>query len=105
MALRVKVSRFDPSVDRVSYYDTFNVAIPVDGKWTALDLLDYILLHLDSSLSYRRHSACNRGICAGCAVQINGRARLLCEYVVPVQGEVVIEPLKRKPLVKDLVTR
>ncbi|RLB90274.1 MAG: succinate dehydrogenase [Deltaproteobacteria bacterium] len=103
MAFVVKVSRFDPSVDRAVYLETFRIPLPAESKWTAMDVLDYIHLHLDSSLSYCRHSACNRGICARCAARINGRTRLLCEYIVPAQGEVLLEPVQGKTVVKDLV--
>jgi succinate dehydrogenase/fumarate reductase-like Fe-S protein len=103
MAFVVKVSRFDPSVDRAVYIETFRIPLPAESKWTAMDVLDYIHLNIDSSLSYYRHSACNRGICARCAAQINGKTRLLCEYIVPTQGEVLLEPVQGKTVVKDLV--
>jgi succinate dehydrogenase / fumarate reductase iron-sulfur subunit len=103
MAFVVKVSRFDPSVDKAVYIETFQIPLPAESKWTAMDVLDYIHLNLDSSLSYYRHSACNRGICARCTAQINGKTRLLCEYIVPTQGEVLLEPIQGKTVVKDLV--
>lgn len=56
-AFVVKVSRFDPSVDRAVYLETFRIPLPAESKWTAMDVLDYIHFHLDSSLSYCRHSA------------------------------------------------
>lgn len=105
MALTVRVSRFDPSLDQTVYFDTFQVPVPPENKWTALDVLDYIHLHLDGSLSYYRHSACNRGICARCTAKINGKVRPLCQHIVPREGEVVLEPVPGKSIVKDLVGR
>ena len=103
MALTARVSRFDPSVDRAAYFETFNIPIPAEEKWTGLDVLDYIQLHLDGSLSYYRHSACNRGVCSRCVAKINGKVGLVCEYIVPVEGELVLEPPPGKSVVKDLV--
>ena len=79
--------------------------MPPDDVWTAVDVLDYIHYHLDSSLSYYRHSACYRGICVRCVAQINGKAGLLCQTIVPAQGELTLEPVKRKTVVKDLVAK
>ena len=103
MALTARVLRFDPSVDRAAYFETFNIPIPVEEKWTVLDVLDYIQLHLDGSLSYYRHSACNRGVCSRCFARINGKLGLVCEYIVPMEGELVLEPPPGKSVVKDLV--
>lgn len=103
MALTARVSRFDPSVDREAYFETFNIPIPTEEKWTVLDVLDYIQLHLDGSLSYYRHSACNRGVCSRCVARINGKVGLVCEHIVPVEGELVLEPPPGKSVVKDLV--
>ena len=101
----VRVSRFDPSVDQAAHLDTLQVPVPPNEKWTVMDVLDYIRLHLDGSLSYYRHSACDHGICGRCVARVNGKARLICQHIVPEQGELVIEPLANKTVVKDLVVR
>lgn len=103
MALTAKVSRFDPSVDQAEYFDTFEIPIPPEAKWTVLDVLDYIHFNLDSSLSYYRHSACNRGVCSRCVARINGKLGLVCEHIVPMEGELVLEPPPGRSVVKDLV--
>jgi succinate dehydrogenase/fumarate reductase-like Fe-S protein len=105
MALTARVLRFDPSVDREAYFETFNIPIPPEEKWTVLDVLDYIQLHQDGSLSYYRHSACNRGVCMRCLAYINGNTRLVCQYIVPTEGELVVEPPPGKSVIKDLVAR
>ena len=103
MSLKVRVHRFDPAMEQAAHFETFHIPIPSGEKWTALDALDYIHLNLDSSLSYYRHSACNRGVCARCVAQINGKAVLLCEYIIPLDGQIVLEPPPGKKVVKDLV--
>ena len=103
MSLKVRVHRFDPSKEQAAHFETFHVPIPFGEKWSVLDALDYIHFHLDSSLSYYRHSSCNRGVCARCVAQINGKASLLCEYIVPADGEILLEPPPGKKVAKDLV--
>jgi len=105
MTLTVKIRRSPPPEDRQDQPDIFQVPLPPAAKWTALDVLNYIQLHLDGSLSYYRHSVCNRGVCARCAATINGQVRLLCQWVVPPHGELVLEPLPGRTVVRDLVGR
>ena len=103
MPVKVSVSRFDPLVDQNPYFDTFHVPVPDKEAWTVSNILDYIQEHLDRSLSYYRHSACNRGICMRCIAKVNGRARLLCKHVVSDDGDIVLEPLEGKEVIKDLL--
>lgn len=104
MALMVKVKRYDPSVDNSAHFEEFTVPVPTDEKWTVMDVLDYIHENIDSSLSYYRHSICDRGICARCATRVNGKPQLICQFLSPIEGELVLEPVKEN-VVKDLVSR
>jgi succinate dehydrogenase / fumarate reductase iron-sulfur subunit len=104
MAVNIRVRRFDPSVDTSAHFQEFSVQIPEDEEWTVMDALDYIHENMDSSVSYHRHSSCDRGICARCAVRVNGRPRVICQFLCPTEGEIVLEPVK-KNVVKDLVAR
>ncbi|MFC1869232.1 2Fe-2S iron-sulfur cluster-binding protein [Thermodesulfobacteriota bacterium] len=103
MAVKVRVSRFDPLVDQTPYFETFDVPVTDKEAWTVSNILDYIQEHLDSSLSYYRHSACNRGICMRCIAKVNGRARLLCKHVVSDESDIVLEPIEGREVTKDLV--
>jgi len=105
MAIIVRVSRFDPSRDKFSYFDTYKVPVPLEAEWTAMDVLDYIHRHLDSSLRYYRHSTCNRGVCVRCMAKINGKSALLCKHIVAAQSHMEIAPLEGRTVVKDLVWR
>jgi len=104
MALKVKVKRYDPSVESSAHFDEFEVPVPEGEKWTVMDVLDYVHENIDSSLSYYRHSICDRGICARCATRVNGKPRLICQYISPTEGELILEPVKEN-VVKDLVSR
>ena len=97
--IQARVFRFDPSVDREPRYDTFDV--PLVHGMSAMDVLDHIYRHLDSSLAYYDHAACSLGICGRCLGKINGRPGLLCQTAV--DGDVTIEPPLKSEVVKDLV--
>jgi fumarate reductase iron-sulfur subunit len=78
-------------------------AVPAAPSQTVLDLVTYIQRSLDPSLSYR--FACRVGMCGSCAMTVNGRPRWTCRtHVAKVmaEGEIVIEPLRNMPVVKDL---
>ncbi len=98
--VNVRVRRYDPATDTDSRYDTFEV--PVVHGMSVLDALDFIYEHLDGTLSYYDHAACNQGICKRCLIQINGETGLMCQ--TRVEGDVTLDPLPRFDVVKDLVT-
>lgn len=102
--MKVKVFRFDPSVDEEGYFQDFDVDVPADAGWTVMDVLNEIRLNQDSSLSYYTHSACDHGICGRCTTRVDGRAVLICTHVVS-GNEVTIEPLPNREVIKDLVTK
>lgn len=101
--MKVKVFRFDPAKNQESYFQNFEVPVSSEEKWTVMDVLDYIVHNLDSSLSYYRHSVCNQGICGRCSLKVNGKAELACVYKVT-DTELLLEP-KSNNIVKDLVTK
>ena len=105
MVVKVRIWRTDPDGERPSRFETFQVPLPGAGRLTAMDLLDYIRSHFDATLAYFRHSACDRGLCRQCAVRINGRPALLCEHVPEPGIPLVLEPLSRRRVVRDLVCR
>lgn len=98
--VKVKVFRFDPSVDGGPWYRTYEV--PFEEGMTAMNALDYIYEHLDGSLAYYDHAACSLGVCGRCAGKVDGRPGLLCQ--LRLGGDATIEPLSRERVVKDLAT-
>lgn len=97
--VKVKVFRFDPSVDREPRYEVYDV--PVDGETSVLDVLDYIYDNIDHTLAYYSHTACKRGVCGRCMLMVNGRASLACQTMV--SGDVTIEPPPKFKVIRDLV--
>ncbi len=99
--VKITVSRFNPSVDKAAYLQSY--LVPLTEGMSVLGALDYIYEALDSSLAYYDHAACAQGICKTCMLKINGQPALLCQ--TPLTDGLVVEPLDRFIVVRDLVTK
>lgn len=66
---------------------------------TLLTVLNHIKTKIDPSLTYSH--GCRSGVCGSCAVRVNGREVLMCEYK-PVNGDTV-EPIRNSRVIRDLV--
>jgi len=101
MKVALKIYRFNPETDKEAHYDIFNLEANLNDR--ILDCLNKIRWELDSSLSYRM--SCGHGICGSDAVNINGIPALACQKLVKdydYSKELLIEPLKYFPTIKDL---
>ncbi len=97
--ISARVFRLDPSFDRKSRYQDYEV--PFEEGMSAMDVLDYIYQNLDSTLAYYDHAGCALGICARCTGRVNGKAGLFCQ--VSVSGDVTLDPINSHRVLKDLV--
>jgi len=72
---------------------------------TVMDCIKEIRKHCDGSVAHRE--GCRNGICGICAMNVNGKPMLACKAqavdAVNDCGEIVLEPLARMPVIKDLV--
>lgn len=75
---------------------TYNVELE---SVTLLSVLNHIKTKIDPTLTYSH--GCRSGVCGSCAVRVNGREALMCEYK-PRDGD-VIEPIRNARVVRDLV--
>lgn len=66
---------------------------------TLLTILNHIKTKIDPTLTYSH--GCRSGVCGSCAVRVNGREQLMCEYK-PGDGD-VIEPIRNVKVIRDLV--
>ena len=101
MKVKLKIYRFNPETDKEPHYDIFEVEAKPNDR--ILDCLNKIRWEQDSSLAYRM--SCAHGICGSDAVSINGMPALACQKLVKdydYSKELVIEPLKYFPVIKDL---
>jgi fumarate reductase iron-sulfur subunit len=78
--------------------------VPWRENQTVLDVVTEVQRTQEPTLSYR--FACRVGVCGSCAMTVNGKPRWTCRtHVRRVEegGEIVIEPLRNLPRIKDLV--
>lgn len=68
-------------------------------KVTLLTILNHIKTKIDPTLTYSH--GCRSGVCGSCAVRVNGREQLMCEYK-PNDGD-MIEPIRNASVIRDLV--
>ncbi len=65
--------------------------VPVNKHSTVLSVLEYIRVHIDRGLVYRR--SCHHGVCNTCSIEINGKAQPAC--LSPIQNsELYLRPLE-----------
>jgi succinate dehydrogenase/fumarate reductase-like Fe-S protein len=81
-------------------YDSF--AVPYEPGMSVLDALRWIRTHIDSTLAIR-YSCINANVCKTCMALINGRVEYSCLAKLTPQ-ETLVEPLPKRPLIRDLVT-
>ena len=93
----VEILRSNPGTDQEPLFKTYD--IPLEGKSSVLNALNYIVENLDPTLGY--YSSCRIGKCTGCAIVVNGENRLAC--TTPVKGDLRLEPLRKFKVIKDLV--
>jgi len=93
---KITLRRYDPE-GRGSYLENYQV--PLEPGLTVLQALKYIYENHDGSLAFSY--GCRYGKCGACAVMVNGRPCLSCRESAG--KEMIIEPLRNFPVVKDLV--
>jgi len=96
-SIKVTIFRYDPSKDSKPRYETYN--IPRQSNMTVLGVLRYVYENYDGTLAFNYE--CRNGYCGGCAVWVNKTPQLICK--TPASREMIIEPLRNLPLVKDLI--
>src|SRR5690606_36446147 len=95
---RLRIRRGMPGGE--SHYDEFEV--PYEDGMSVLDALRWIRTYLDSSLAIR-YSCINANACKTCMALVNGEVEYTCiAKLTP--GTVTVEPLPKRPLIRDLVT-
>jgi succinate dehydrogenase/fumarate reductase iron-sulfur protein len=101
--LKVRVYRFDPSVDKQPYYKDYEVPFQFE-KMKVLDVLRYIQEKLDYTLSFTWD--CRLWSCGLCGVSVNKRPCSACltdVKSVVFDNSLLIEPLPNYSVIKDLV--
>jgi succinate dehydrogenase / fumarate reductase iron-sulfur subunit len=81
-------------------YDDFQV--PFEDGMSVLDALRWIRINIDNSLAIR-YSCINANACKTCMALVNGEVEYTCIAKLTTNGATV-EPLPKRPLIRDLVT-
>ena len=76
--------------------------VPFEAGQTVLDGLRWIRVHVDPSLAIR-FSCINANACKECMIEVDGKTVYACTTRL-IEGEMTLEPLHNKVLIKDLVT-
>ena len=99
--LRFEILRYDASQDDRPQFQAYELA--ADGRTSVLEVLLKLQDEQVPSLAFRY--ACRGAVCGSCAMSINGKLSLACRVLLKnLPGDrVVIEPLPRLEIIKDLV--
>ena len=93
----VVIYRYNPLVDSIPYYQTFE-NVPFENC-SVLEVVNYIFVHRDSSLAFRRY--CTKGLCGACLMNVNGKPVLTCQYQA--SKEMLIRPHHKFKVIRDLL--
>jgi succinate dehydrogenase / fumarate reductase, iron-sulfur subunit len=96
---RVKIFRFDPSVEKEPRYESYEVPLEVWKDRKVMDVLKYVYQNFAPGLAFRE--ACYQGLCRCCTVRVNSKPVLSCDAFAT--EEMLIEPLNKNKVVKDLI--
>ena len=96
-SITARICRFDPTTDTKPRYETYEV--PYVQWMRVLDVLNYLVEEKDVELAHPWY--CGTEKCGHCAVRVNGREVLACWESA--EREMLIEPLRHLPVVRDLV--
>ena len=98
--MRFRIYRYNPETDKKPYMQDYEFN-DIEPGMMLLDVL-LILKEQDPTLGFRR--SCREGVCGSDAMNINGLNGLAC--ITPVselKQPVVIRPMPRLPVVRDLI--
>jgi succinate dehydrogenase/fumarate reductase-like Fe-S protein len=86
--------------DEPARYETYQV--PFEPGQSVLDGLRWVRRSADASLAVR-FACMNANACKECVIRIDGKTGYACTTRL-VEGEMLLEPLQNKRLIRDLVT-
>lgn len=92
--MKISIKRFSPQNQDLNSFNTFETE-----EKNLLKSLIFIKENIDNSLTFR--CGCKSGVCGSCSVRVNGVEKLACKTII--QDGDIIEPLKNREVVKDLV--
>ena len=100
-AIEIRIRRSTPSSKECSKESVYH--FDYSEGMTLHRALEQIYKMLDPTLAFRRYR-CNKGICMGCLVSVNGKRRKACSTFLKPGDRLLIEADPTHALVRDLVT-
>jgi succinate dehydrogenase / fumarate reductase iron-sulfur subunit len=79
--------------------------VPLSEGMVVLDAIHHIQANDANDMAVRWN--CKAGKCGSCSAEVNGKPRLMCMTrmdMLPLDKPITIEPMRRFPLIRDLVT-
>ena len=100
-AVHIKVLRYDPSIDKGPYHQTY--AVPVtEEKMNLLQALEHVYREQDDTLAFRRY-CCGLQFCNSCLMMVNGKQTHACLTIVEPGTEWEVAPLPNRRVLRDLI--
>ena len=100
MKQKAKLKIYRGSEVETARYDEFEVALEEGAS--VLDALVWVRENIDASLAFR-YSCVSANACKECMVLVDGKVNYACTARLNT-GDVTVEPLANKKLIRDLVT-
>ncbi len=98
--VKAKIFRYNPNTDEMPTFKTYEVSWQERGN--VLQLLKQIYEDQDGTLAFPYY-ACGFKFCNGCLMTINGIVTHGCMTLVDPGDEILLEPMKGYPIIRDLV--
>lgn len=95
----VKIFRYNPETDVGPRYQTY--VVPWEETGNVMQLLKQIYKTLDNTLAFSYY-ACGYRFCNNCMMTINGSATQACFRKVSPGEELLLEPMKGYPVIRDI---
>lgn len=98
--VNLKTFRYNPETDQIPYYKTYE--IPWQEGMLLLPAVKYVRDNLDETLAFRDY-CCGCSWCMSCLMMVNGKGMRTCSRLLQEGENILLEPMKGFPIIKDLV--
>ena len=96
----LKIFRYDPAIDMTPSYKTYE--IPWKEGMLLLPAVKYIRDNLDDTIAFRDY-CCGCSWCMSCLMMVDGKGMRTCSRVLSPGENILLEPMRGFPVIKDLV--
>jgi len=94
------IFRFNPAADLTPTYKTYE--IPWHEGMLLLPSVKYVRDNIDETLAFRDY-CCGCSWCMSCLMMVDGKGMRTCSRVLYPGENILLEPMKGFPIIRDLV--